>query len=153
MPKQPKRSTEIDLRRILPNIALRMDTQFLMNEARLLGIKARVSRSSKTATIRLPLTMQHSISISPVDKGAQGVSEWFTFTPPCECPQVHPEMTSRVFIQIADEMVEPKANECFTVEAPNFEMMLRISLTIYYSLTGKKLAPIIAIVTPTGNAA
>lgn len=120
-----------------------MDTEFLIYEARLLGIKARVSRSTKTATIRLSLTLQHSISISPVDKGAQGVSEWFTFTSPCECPQTHPELTSRVFVQITDEMIEPKTNESFTIEAPNFEMMLRISLSVYYSLTGKKVVPVI----------
>jgi hypothetical protein len=33
--------------------------------------------------------------------------------------------------------------ESFTIEAPNFEMMMRISLTIYYSITGKKLQPIV----------
>jgi len=130
-----------------------MDTEFLIHEARLLGINARVSRSAKTATIRLPLTLQHSISLRPVDKGAQGVSEWFTFTPPCECPQAHPEMTSRVFVQIIDEMIEPKTDESFTIEAPNFEMMLRISLTVYLLLTGKKLAPIFTEITPLGNAA
>ena len=45
--------------------------------------------------------------------------------------------------KIYDELVEEQLSESFTIQAPNFEMILRTSLSIYYSIAGKKLAPII----------
>jgi hypothetical protein len=72
-----------------------------------------------------------------------GIAEWFTFARPCECPKDHPEIISRVHIKIKDRLFQENNAESFTIEAPNFEMMLRISLTIYYSITGKKLQPIV----------
>ena len=137
----PKNKTEIDLRRMLPDVALRMETQFLIDEALNLGIKVRISNSKKTPIIRVHLTLRHSMTISPVDRGAQGFAEFFTFMPTTSPQYNYPEMISRVHIQIYDELVEEQLSESFTIQAPNFEMILRTSLSIYYSITGKKLAP------------
>ena len=139
----PKNKTEIDLRRMLPDVALRMETQFIIDEALNLGIKVRISNSKKTPIIRVPLTLRHSMTISPVDRGAQGFAEFFTFMPTTSPQYNYPEMISRVHIQIYDELVEEQLSESFTIQAPNFEMILRTSLSIYYSIAGKKLAPII----------
>jgi hypothetical protein len=139
----PKNKTEIDLRRMLPDVALRMETQFLIDEALNLGIKVRISNSKKTPIIRVPLTLRHSMTISPVDRGAQGFAEFFTFMPTTSPQYNYPELISRVHVQIYDELVEEQLSESFTIQAPNFEMILRTSLSIYYSIAGKKLAPII----------
>ena len=144
MSKLPK-NKDLDLRRLFPDVALQMDTQVILHQARELGIHPRVNKSIKLPVLRVPLTLDHEISISPVDKGAMGVAEWFTFTRPCECPKDHPEIISRVHINIKDRLFQENNSESFTIEAPNFEMMLRISLTIYYSITGKKLQPIVRI--------
>ena len=141
MSNNPKNKTEIDLRRMLPDVALRMETQFIIDEALNLGIKVRISNSKKTPIIRVPLTLRHSMTISPVDRGAQGFAEFFTFMPTTSPQYNYPEMISRVHIY--DELVEEQLSESFTIQAPNFEMILRTSLSIYYSITGKKLAPII----------
>ena len=143
MSNNPKNKTEIDLRRMLPDVALRMETQFLIDEALNLGIKVRISNSKKTPIIRVPLTLRHSMTISPVDRGAQGFAEFFTFMPTTSPQYNYPELISRVHVQIYDELVEEQLSESFTIQAPNFEMILRTSLSIYYSITGKKLAPII----------
>lgn len=142
MSKLPK-NKDLDLRRLFPDVALQMDTQVILHQARELGIHPRVNKSIKLPVLRVPLTLDHEISISPVDKGAMGVAEWFTFTRPGECPKDHPEIISRVHINIKDRLFQENNSESFTIEAPNFEMMLRISLTIYYSITGKKLQPIV----------
>ncbi len=139
----PKNKTEIDLRRMLPDVALRMETQFIIDEALNLGIKVRISNSKKTPIIRVPLTLRHSMTISPVDRGAQGFAEFFTFMPTTSPQYNYPELISRVHVQIYDELVEEQLSESFTIQAPNFEMILRTSLSIYYSIAGKKLAPII----------
>ena len=47
MSNNPKNKTEIDLRRMLPDVALRMETQFIIDEALNLGIKVRISNSKK----------------------------------------------------------------------------------------------------------
>lgn len=143
MSKLPK-NMDINLRRLFPDVALKMDTQVILHQARELGIHPQVNRSLKLPVLRLPLTLDHEISISPVDKGAMGIAEWFTFAHPCECPKDHPEVISRVHVNVKDKIFQQGAAESFTIEAPNFEMMLRISLTIYYSITGKRLQPILA---------
>ena len=143
MSNNPKNKTEIDLRRMLPDVALRMETQFIIDEALNLGIKVRISNSKKTPIIRVPLTLRHSMTISPVDRGAQGFAEFFTFMPTTSPQYNYPELISRVHIKIYDELVEEQLSESFTIQDPNFEMILRTSLSIYYSITGKKLAPII----------
>ena len=102
----PKNKTEIDLRRMLPDVALRMETQLLIDEALNLGIKVRTSNSEKTPIIRLPLTLRHSMAISPVDRGAQGFAEFFTFMPTTSPQYNYPELISRVHVQIYDELVE-----------------------------------------------
>ena len=142
MSKLPK-NMDVDLRRLFPDVALQMDTQVILHQARELGIHPHVNKSVKLPVLRIPLTLDHEISISPVDKGAMGVAEWFTFARPCECPKNHSEVISRVHVNIKDKMFLQSNVESFTIEAPNFEMMMRISLTIYYSITGKKLQPIV----------
>ncbi len=143
MSKPPKK-IDVDLRRLLPDVALQMDTQVILNQARQLGIHPHVNRSIKLPVLRVPLTLDHEISISPVDKGAKGIAEWFTFTRPCECPTVHLGVVSRVHVNVIDKMFPQGGGESFTIEAPDFEMMLRISLTIFHSITGKKLQPIVS---------
>jgi hypothetical protein len=142
MSKLPK-NMDVDLRRLFPDVALQMDTQVILHQARELGIHPHVNRSVKLPVLRVPLTLDHEISISPVDKGAMGIAEWFTFARPCECPKDHPEVISRVHVSVTDKMFQQSTAESFTIEAPNFEMMMRISLTIYYTITGKKLQPIV----------
>ena len=142
MSKLPKNKGS-DLRRLFPDVALQMDTQVILHQARELGIYPHINKSIKLPVLRVPLTLDHEISISPVDKGAMGLAEWFTFTRACECPKDHPEIISRVHINIKDKLFQENNSESFTIEAPNFEMMMRISLTIYYSITGKKLQPIV----------
>ncbi len=140
---KPPKNTDLDLRRLFPDVALQMDTQVILYQARELGIHPHVNKSIKVPVLRVPLSLDHEISISPVDKGAMGIAEWFTFTRPSECRKNHPEIISRVYISIKDKMFQENNTESFTIEAPNFEMMMRISLTIYYKITGKKLQPIV----------
>lgn len=142
MSKLPK-NQDVDLRRLFPEVALQMDTQVILHQARQLGIYPSVNKSIKLPVLRVPLTLDHEISISPVDKGAMGIAEWFTFARPCDCSKTHPEVISRVHVKVQDKLFQQGDSESFTIEAPNFEMMMRISLTIYYSITGKKLQPII----------
>ena len=141
MSKLP-RNTEPDLRRLFPDIAMQLDTQVILHQAKELGIHPKLNRSVKLPVLRVPLTLDHEISISPVDKGAMGMAEWFTFSHPSENVKNHSEVISRVHVKVRDKMFQQANVESFTIEAPNFEMIMRISLTVYYSLTGKRLQPI-----------
>ncbi len=141
MSKLP-RNTDPDLRRLFPDIAMQLDTQVILHQAMELGIHPKLNRSAKLPVLRVPLTLDHELSISPVDKGAMGMAEWFTFAHPSESVKNHSDVISRVHVKVSDRMFQQVNSESFTIEAPNFEMIMRISLTIYYSLTGKKLQPI-----------
>ena len=63
MSKLPK-NTDLDLRRLFPDVALQMDTQMILHQARDLGIHPQVNRSVKLPVLRVPLTWDHEISSS-----------------------------------------------------------------------------------------
>ena len=142
MPKLPKPNTEIDLRRELPEIALRMETNFLVHQAQSMGLIVYTSIGKKSSKIGIPLSLSHTLRISPVDRGANGVAEYFTFYSQCRCPDEHPELSMRVHVEIIDELnPDHKHIESFTIEGLNLDMVVRRALAIYADLTDKRLVP------------
>jgi hypothetical protein len=141
MSMQPK-DTDFDLRRAFPEVSLGMETQLLLHQANELGIRPRVNLRAKLPVFRVPLTLNHEISIAPVDRGALGIPEWFSFVRSNNHPKGQFDIVSRVHVTIENKRLTDAQKESFTIEAPDFEMMLRISLTIFYSVTGKKLQPV-----------
>jgi hypothetical protein len=145
MSKPAKKQHEINLRRLLPDVALTMESAVLMHEADQLGIKAKISKSKKLPIISIPLTLHHFITLTPVDRGIGGYAEWFTFMQNTQSIQNVPELSSRVYVQIHDELLEGKTVESFTIQAPSLEMLLRASLSIYFEIKNIKLSPIIVV--------
>ena len=93
--------------------------------------------------IGIELTHFHTLRLSPVDKGAQGTGEWFTFmNRNHQCKKSHPEYVMRVHAEIIDQFT-PEENriESVTVVGTSLDMVLREALGAYALLTGKKLAP------------
>ena len=142
--KQPRKEfSAFELRRVLPDVALRMETNHLAHEARKLGLVIRVYRGKKIARIGIELTHHHTLRISPVDKGGQGVSEWFTFRNHDDgCDKSHPEYQMRVHAEIIDHFgLGENPAESLTVTGFSLDMVLRTALDTYEFLTGKGLAP------------
>lgn len=143
MKRQPKQITPLELRRALPDVALRMETDHLVHEAEKLGLVVSYTRGKRTARIGIELTHYHTLRLSPVDKGALGVGEWFTFmNHGDECPHDHPEYMMRVHAEIIDQFgLGENQVESVTVAGTSLDMVLREALGAYEFLTGKGLAP------------
>lgn len=143
MKRPPKQISSLELRRALPEVALRMETDHLVHEAEKLGLVVTYTRGKRTARIGIELTHYHTLRLSPVDKGAHGVGEWFTFmNDGGECNHDHPEYMMRVHAEIIDQfgLGENKV-ESVTVAGTSLDMVLREALGAYEFFTGKGLAP------------
>jgi hypothetical protein len=143
MKRQPKEIGALNLRRSLPEVALRMETDHLIHEAEKLGLVISVYRGKRIARIGIELTHYHTLRLSPVDKGAQGVGEWFTFMNHGDkCEHNHPEYIMRVHAEIIDQFgLGENQVESVTVVGTSIDMVLREALGAYEFLTGKGLAP------------
>ena len=99
------------LREMLPKEAFKMETEVNRAELKSLGIKNTIKwrAAYKSATIVIPAAPNHEIRISPVDKGAEGHSEWMTFSMPhkersqdSEIESKFPEYSLRVFVEVIE---------------------------------------------------
>ena len=88
-----------------------METEVNRYELKHLGIKNTIKwrAAYKSATIIIPAAPNHEIRISPVDKGAEGHSEWMTFSMPhkersqeSEIESKFPEYSLRVFVEVIE---------------------------------------------------
>lgn len=143
MKRQRKEVSALDLRRAMPEIALRMETDHLLHEAQKLGLVVTVTRGKKIARIGIELTHYHTLRLSPVDKGAHGYGEWLTFMNHSrECDHKHPEYMLRAHAEIIDQFgPEGRRVESITVVGTSIDMVLREAIGAYEFITGKGLAP------------
>ena len=123
------------LREMLPKEAFKMETEVNRAELKSLGIKNTIKwrAAYKSATIIIPAAPNHEIRISPVDKGADGHSEWMTFSMPqkersqeSEVERRFPEYSLRVFVEVielGDKTGELNLSQ--TMTALNMEHLLK----------------------------
>ena len=123
------------LREMFPKEAFKMETEVNRAELKHLGIKNTIKwrAAYKSATIVIPAAPNHEIRISPVDKGAEGHSEWMTFSMPqnersqeSEVERRFPEYSLRVFVEVielGDKTGELNLSQ--TMTALNMEHLLK----------------------------
>ena len=144
MRKEPNNISAGELRRAFPKIALDLETQVLVHEAESLKLNVRVARGGRTSILRVQLTHSHTLRISPVDRGSQGVGEFFTFYGNPDKPN-EMRQTIRAFIEVTEdsETDKPVVQESFTVQGDNLEEVINASLSVFFSITGHKLQPVL----------
>ena len=123
------------LRDMFPKEAFKMETEVNRYELKHLGIKNTIKwrAAYKSATIIIPAAPNHEIRISPVDKGADGHSEWMTFSMPqnersqeSEVERRFPEYSLRVFVEVIELGDKTgKLNLSQTMTALNMEHLLK----------------------------
>ncbi len=123
------------LRDMFPKEAFKMETEVNRYELKHLGIKNTIKwrAAYKSATIIIPAIPNHEIRISPVDKGAEGHSEWMTFSmrqnersQESEVEHRFPEYSLRVFVEVielGDKTGELNLSQ--TMTALNMEHLLK----------------------------
>jgi hypothetical protein len=123
------------LREIFPKEAFKMETEVNRHELKSLAIKNTVKWRAgyKSATIVIPAAPNHEIRISPVDKGADGHSEWMTFSMPqkersqeSEVERRFPEYSIRAFVEVIELDDETgDLNLSLTMTGMNMEHLLK----------------------------
>jgi len=122
------------LREMFPKEAFKMETEVNRHELKSLAIKNTVKWRAgfKSATIIVLAKPNHEIRISPVDKGADGHSEWMTFSMPqkerlqeSEVERKFPEYSLRAFVEVI-ELSDQSGDLSFslTMSGMNMEHLL-----------------------------
>ena len=123
------------LREMFPKEAFKMETEVNRYELKCLAIKntVRWRAGFKSAIIIVPAKPNHEIRISPVDKGADGHSEWMTFSLPqkersqeSDFERTFPEYSLRAFVEVI-ELSDETGDHSFslTMSGMNMEHLLR----------------------------
>jgi hypothetical protein len=145
--------TPNDLRMILPDTALQMETMVHCFELRKLQIKHKVKWSAgrKNVTIIIPATPNHEIRISPIDRAMQGFAEWNTYSTPMRQRSLEsdferrfPEYAIRAYVQVKN-CSDSNLDSClsFTITGRNIENLLREIVGFYKNSKNIEIDPFI----------
>jgi hypothetical protein len=129
-----------------------METEVNRAELKHLGIKNTIKwrAAYKSATIVIPAAPNHEIRISPVDKGADGHSEWMTFSMPqkersqeSEVERRFPEYSLRAFVEVIElGDVTGDLNLSQTMTGLNMEHLLKGVIHNYRHAKNIEIDPI-----------
>ena len=140
------------LREMFPKEAFKMETEVNRHELKSLAIKNTVKWRAgyKSATIVIPAAPNHEIRISPVDKGADGHSEWMTFSIPqkersqeSEVERRFPEYSLRAFVEVIElGDVTGDLSLSLTMSGMNMEHLLKGAVHNYKQAKNIEIDPI-----------
>jgi len=135
-----------DLRDQLPEIALMLDTEYLISELRKLGIQHIRRYRKKSAVIEIAMVPHHLMRISPVDKCANGFGEWTTWYWSSGDEESHPELrySIRAHIEVINlNSVEQEPSVSFTCHNDDIESIVRNAILGMRHMTGIKIDPVV----------
>ncbi len=140
------------LRDMFPKEAFKMETEVNRHELKHLGIKNTIKwrAAYKSATIIIPAIPNHEIRFSPVDKGADGHSEWMTFSMPqnersqeSEVERRFPEYSLRAFVEVIElGDVTGDLSLSLTMSGMNMEHLLKGAVHNYKQAKNIEIDPI-----------
>lgn len=140
------------LHEMFPDVALQMETDYLLFELQKLEIEVRVRHRNarKIPFFEIATNSNHIIRITPVDRGACGYAEWFTWMPrnnfhhqglrESSYEGSFPQSSMRVYVEIFDSAEDLKnSNHAFTVVSPDIEQLLRLIIKKFKDFSGIEL--------------
>jgi hypothetical protein len=137
---------------MFPKEAFKMETEVNRHELKHLGIKNTIKwrAAYKSATIIIPAIPNHEIRFSPVDKGADGHSEWMTFSMPqnersqeSEVERRFPEYSLRAFVEVIElGDVTGDLSLSLTMSGMNMEHLLKGAVHNYKQAKNIEIDPI-----------
>lgn len=134
-----------DLRDLHPDLALTLDTEFLIAEIRALGLQHVKRYRKKSAVIDLAMLPHHLMRISPVDING-GFGEWTTWYWAQGDEENPPRLqySIRAHIEITD-LKSPIARSIvsFTSHNDDIESLVRNAILGMRHVTGVKLDPVV----------
>ncbi len=135
-----------DLRDMHPEVALTLDTEYMIAELRELGIQHVRRYRKKSVVIEIAMMPNHLMRISPVDKCANGFGEWTTWYWTSGDHESPPELrrSIRAHVEVIDLQVagqQPAAS--FTCHNDDTESLIRNAITGMRHVSGVKLEPVV----------
>lgn len=138
------------LRMAFPQVAKALEDIVVADYIRSLGLVSVKIGTPKATNFRIKLEGSYELVISPVDKGGDGYSEWFTWHVPAQaqsnanCAVTMPESSIRSHIRLfySDEVGRSEIYS-FTNHHENVETLIRSSLSMIHHDLGLKLKPVI----------
>ncbi len=133
------------LRSMLPDVALNMETQSLrMQVVDDLRLKASTMCGKRSAVIRVTLNDDHYLVIKPVDRGYEGCFEWFTYVQEAdEAGAPFTRQSIRTSVALVKGSRKPDLTELlsFTTHCADIEETIRVSTRIIFTHTGQRFTP------------
>ena len=138
-------TSSTELRALLPDVALKLETATILHNLRAQELIVNKRISSKRATLVIELNYDYQIYLMPVDIGALGFYEWFSWhqEPGKNVPDsfiMQSSMRCRVVLRKKNSI---KSDELasFTIQKDNPVEIVRTALSRIFHLTGLKLQP------------
>ena len=129
------------LREMLPDVALRMETECIRQDLSNLGIIFIYRRSPKSAAFDIQMSPNHIMRIEPVDR-SQNFSEWFTFHHDNHGDQMRITTSMRCFVSIKKINGTDEDNYSLTIHENSIEAVMRCAIYNYKHSRGVDLNPI-----------
>ena len=139
--------TPMDLRDSFPDVAMALDTDYIMNDLKKLGIQhiRRVRR--KSVTFEIPMFPHYIMRITPVDKGAEGFAEWMTWywqRPDDDESAPQLSYSIRAHVEIVDaEQKDSLGNISFTIHNDDIESLIKNAIVGMKHMSGVRIKPVV----------
>jgi hypothetical protein len=138
------------LRMAFPQEAKALEDIFVADNIQSLGLVSLKIGTRKATNFRIKLEDNYELILSPVDKGAEGYSEWFTWHVPAHAntnpnsaaPMPVPSIRAHIRLFYSDETGRSQIYS-FTNHHENVETLIRSALSNIHHDLGLKLKPIL----------
>ena len=142
--------TSWQLRIAFPSIAKALEDTFVADYIHSLGLISTRVATRKATNFRIQLEDNYELILSPVDKGADGYSEWFTWHVPAHAhtnaksatPMPEPSIRAHIRLFYTDENGRSQIYS-FTNHHENVETLIRSALSNIHHDLGLKLKPVL----------
>lgn len=138
------------LRMAFPQEAKALEDILVAEYIQSLGLFSHKMASRKASSFHIKLEDNYELVISPVDKGADGYSEWFTWHVPSHAhtnaqsasPMPEPSIRAHIRLFYSDEIGRSQIYS-FTNHQENVEVLIRAALKNIHQDLGLKLKPLL----------
>jgi hypothetical protein len=135
-----------DLRDTFPDVAMFLDTDLIKIQLEKLGIQNLRRNRKRSVSIEIPMHPHHLMRITPVDKGAEGYSEWMTWYWQTSDDEERRELACsiRAHVEIIDvDSQDPKSEVSFTLHNDDIESLIKNAIVGMRHTSGVQLKPVI----------
>jgi hypothetical protein len=129
------------LREMLPDVALRMETESIRQDLSNLGIVFIYRRTPKSAAFEIQMSPNHIMRIEPTDRANNSVSEWFTWHHQNHGDQMRITTSMRCFVSIKKINGSDEDNYSLTIHENSIEAVMRCAIHNYKHSRGVDLNP------------